>query len=155
MLDAADGREIVRVDGNAGPVYAARWSPEGRRIVTGSRDGVIRIARADDGTDLARLRGHEAYVHALAFAADGEALASCSGDNTVRLWGTRSRADRYARALAARDAEAAIEPRVRALLASLPSPRAVHDALAADGTLSAEARHAAGNVLLRLGGAGR
>jgi WD40 repeat protein len=29
VLDAADGREVLRVESNAGPVYAARWSPTG------------------------------------------------------------------------------------------------------------------------------
>lgn len=155
VFDAADGREVLRVESNAGPVYAARWSPDGRRVVTGSRDGTIRVLDATEGADLGRLRGHGAYIHGLAFTADGESLASGSGDNTVRVWGSRSPADRYARALAARAAEAAVEPRVRTLLATLPSPRAVHDAMAADATLSADARHAAGNVLLRLVAAGR
>lgn len=67
---------------------ASDLSPDGRRIVTGSDDGVLRLWNADTGQPIgAPLRGHAAgWVDEVAFSPDGHRIASASDDHSVRLW---------------------------------------------------------------------
>ena len=68
-------------------VYSVAFSPDGKRVVSGS-DG-IRIWDADSGELINGpfRRGNESYVISVAFSPDGQRVASCShDDNTVRIW---------------------------------------------------------------------
>jgi WD40 repeat protein len=69
--------------------------PDGTRIASAGRDGVIWLWDADAETDVTRLQGHTNYVWSLEFSPDGKTLASGSGDGTVRLWDTEPVARRY------------------------------------------------------------
>ncbi|MEM7245825.1 MAG: protein kinase [Acidobacteriota bacterium] len=99
----ADEAEL-RLVGHTAVVYAVVLSPDGRRLVSASHDGVIRTWDARTGEALAVLRGHEDYVHDLALTPDGEALVSGSGDGTSRIWDAVTRGERLA-ALERRRAE--------------------------------------------------
>jgi WD40 repeat protein len=43
VWDAASGAELLVLRGHEGYVYAAGFSPDGARIVSGSEDGTIRV----------------------------------------------------------------------------------------------------------------
>ena len=62
---------------------------DGRRIVSGSDDGTIRIWNAQNGEELALLRGHEGKVNCVSCLADGRRIVSASG-RTVRIWDAQS-----------------------------------------------------------------
>jgi WD40 repeat protein len=66
-------------------VRAARFSPDGTRIVTASFDKTARIWDAGSGKELARL-AHEEKVYAAAFSPDGTKIVTASGDTTARIW---------------------------------------------------------------------
>ncbi|MDT5352882.1 MAG: hypothetical protein QOJ56_1414 [Mycobacterium sp.] len=63
-------------------------SPDGRRIVTGGRDGVLRLWDAHTGQPLPlTLTGHApGWVDQVVFNPDGHRIASASDDHSVRLW---------------------------------------------------------------------
>ena len=69
------------------PVDSVAFSPDGKRIVSGSWDGTLRIWDADTGQPLgAPLTGHTDAVYGVAFSPDGTRIVSGSADHTVRIW---------------------------------------------------------------------
>ena len=91
--------------GHADAVLSARFSPDGKEIVTASRDRTAALWDVASGKRLRQFEeGHEFLATSAVFFADGRRLATGAGDNTVRIWdvalGTqtgRARADRPAR----------------------------------------------------------
>ncbi|WP_242684326.1 TIR domain-containing protein, partial [Paraburkholderia hospita] len=69
-----------------GPVGSAAFSPDGRRVVTASRDGTARVWDAATGKQIALLTGHQGAVHSAAFSPDGQRVVTASEDNTARVW---------------------------------------------------------------------
>ncbi|KAG8793289.1 POC1 centriolar protein A [Ceratobasidium sp. 428] len=63
------------------------YSPDGRRIVSGSQDGKVRIWDAEIGDAvLDPLTGHSSEVLSVAFSPDGHWIVSGSDDKTIRVW---------------------------------------------------------------------
>jgi WD40 repeat protein len=64
-------------------VETAMFSPDGKRVVTTSRDGTVRVWNADDGTEIALLKA--GFVHYAAFSPDGKRIAVVASGRTA-LW---------------------------------------------------------------------
>jgi WD40 repeat protein len=130
-------------------VFTAAFHPDGRRLATAGRDGVVWLWDPVRGEEVARLQGHKSYIWSVAFSPDGTTLASGSGDFTVRLWDTAPLKNRYQ----ARRQAAALRPEAERLVEQLwrekNDPVAVVEALRADGALSEPLRHAALRAVLR------
>ncbi len=62
------------------------FSPDGKRIVTGSWDGTVKVWDADKGQELLSLKGHTDWVTSVAFSPDGKRIVSGSEDKTVKVW---------------------------------------------------------------------
>ena len=61
-------------------------SPDGRWIVSGGADKVVRIWDAVSGKVVKELKGHRSPVTAALFSPDGKQVLSCSGDKTLKLY---------------------------------------------------------------------
>jgi hypothetical protein len=83
-------RELKDLRGHEGAVWAAGFSPDGARIVSGSYDQTVRVWDAASGKQLLVLRGHEGPVWAAGFSPDGARIVSGSDDKTVRVWDAAS-----------------------------------------------------------------
>jgi Tol biopolymer transport system component len=67
-------------------VYAVAWSPDGRRIASGSRDNTVQVWDAANGGNVFTYRGHSEPVTAVAWSPDGRRIASAGDDKTVQVW---------------------------------------------------------------------
>jgi len=92
-LTVPGGPELRRFEGNASGVNAVAFSSDGRHIVSGSDDGIVRLWEVASGASRA-LEGHGLQVNAVAFSPDGRYVVSGSGGGTLRLWEVESGASR-------------------------------------------------------------
>ena len=73
--------------GYADQVSSVAFSPDGQRIVSGSRDKTVRIWGAGTGATLFDpLEGRTHWVWSVAFSPDSRRFVSGSGDITARVW---------------------------------------------------------------------
>lgn len=68
-------------------VWSVAFTPDGRRVASGSHDRTVGLWDVESGHLLCTLEGHTDVVLREAFRPDGRVLASASWDGTVRLWG--------------------------------------------------------------------
>jgi WD40 repeat protein len=71
-------------------VFAMAFSPDGKVLATGEKDGRVRLWNVITGKELLTLTGHSNWVNSVAWSGDGETLASGSDDKTVKLWNVQS-----------------------------------------------------------------
>ncbi|HSC19533.1 MAG TPA: TIR domain-containing protein [Rhizomicrobium sp.] len=72
--------------GHTNQVIGADFSPDGKRIVTASRDKTARIWDTQTARQLMVLRGHTGAVLSAEFSPDGKQIATASEDNTAIIW---------------------------------------------------------------------
>src|SRR6202011_5537603 len=65
-------------------VNAVAWSPDGKRIASGSGDKTVQVWEAADGGHAFTYRGHSSGVNAIAWSPDGKRIASAA--ETVQVW---------------------------------------------------------------------
>jgi WD40 repeat protein len=72
--------------GHTGAVYTLSWSPDGKHVASGGKDGTVQIWDATTGNSVFIYRGHSAGVTSVAWSPDGTSIASASEDKTVKVW---------------------------------------------------------------------
>jgi len=88
------GKNLLVLGGHTADVWTVAFSPDGKRLASGSRDNTIMIWDAATGENLQTLTGHAGPVRAVAFNADCQYLASVADDQTVKLWDLEKGAER-------------------------------------------------------------
>ena len=85
LLDATSQQQVTRMD-ESSPVVGARFSPNGRYLVTWTEDRDVHVYEIPSGRTLARMR-HSDEVAVAMFNNDGSRVATASpNQHTVFLW---------------------------------------------------------------------
>jgi len=71
--------------GHTAPVWAARFSPDGKLVASGSVDSTVRMWERDNGQVIHVLK-HPIGVTNLAYSSDGKFLATSCYDGIIRIW---------------------------------------------------------------------
>jgi WD40 repeat protein len=67
-------------------VKAVVMTPDGKRAVSASDDGTLKVWDLKSGAVLRHLTGHTNGVNAVAVTPDGKRAVSASDDRTLRMW---------------------------------------------------------------------
>jgi WD40 repeat protein len=86
LWEVESGRELKRFSRHTAAVGCVAFSPDGRRILSGSADTTVRLWDAETGEQLYCGTGHSDRIHSVAFTPDGRLGLSAGGDGTVRVW---------------------------------------------------------------------
>jgi tetratricopeptide (TPR) repeat protein len=77
---------VNTLKGHEDSVRSVGFSPDGKKLASGSVDNTIKIWDVTTGKVLNTLKGHESSVWSVGFSPDGKKLASGSVDNTIKIW---------------------------------------------------------------------
>ena len=86
LYDFVTGEVKQLLEGHDNTVVALAFSPDGRRLASGSSDDSAIIWDVKTGLILHKLSGHESQVNDVAFSGDGTLVATASRDSTLKLW---------------------------------------------------------------------
>jgi WD40 repeat protein len=96
IWDVAANKELATLRGHAKPVACVAFSPDGKRVATGSADHTARLWDTASGQEAGVLPGHTGAVKAVAFSPNGSRLATAGGDGVARVWDVTQREAREA-----------------------------------------------------------
>ncbi len=91
LLDGETLEVRAQIEAHASAVTALAFSPDGRTLVSGGEDDVIRVWSVDalleqDAAEPQVLTEHSNWVYALAYSPDGRYLASGGFDHSIIVW---------------------------------------------------------------------
>jgi WD40 repeat protein len=90
VWNAATGHQELALKGHAASVTSVAFSPEGKRIASGSWDNTVKVWDATNGKEILTFKGQPDMVTCLAFSPDGKRIASGCWDRTVEVWDATS-----------------------------------------------------------------
>lgn len=85
IWNATTGKELQSFAGHTSEVVAARFSRDGKLLVTASQDQTARVWNVTTGQEVVKVN-HASYVWDAVFSPDGTHIATASDDGTVKVW---------------------------------------------------------------------
>src|SRR5262249_14026695 len=89
VWDLRSGTVRCTIKAHEYAVTALASSPDGTRLISGSRDNRLKLWNLSNCTSQ-RDAGHSGWITAVAFTPDGAEVVSASGDATVLTWNVES-----------------------------------------------------------------
>jgi WD40 repeat protein len=90
VVDLSTNKILSSIRGLSGVVNTANISPDGRKVATAERRGIVGVWDAETGKQVRLLRGHEDQIYDTRFSPDGTMIASAARDGTARTWDTET-----------------------------------------------------------------
>jgi WD40 repeat protein len=90
VWDTRANKLLSSITGLSGVVNVANISPDGRKVVTAERTGIVGLWDAETGKEIRLLRGHGDQIQDARFSPDGTIIASGARDGTARTWDTET-----------------------------------------------------------------
>jgi WD40 repeat protein len=72
--------------GHTASLFAVAFSPDGRRLASGSDNGEVKVWDVMSGANTLSLPGHGGPVGQVIFSPDGARLVTSGGDGKIRVW---------------------------------------------------------------------
>jgi WD40 repeat protein len=86
LLDVSRS-EDKELKGHTGIVTSVAFSPDGKRILSGSwGDDTLRVWDAGKGSEIRTLTGHADATRSASYSPDGKRIVSGSEDTTLKVW---------------------------------------------------------------------
>ena len=79
-------KALYTYHGHSASINTVAWSPDGKRIASGSDDHTVQVWDAANGGHVFTYRGHTDHVVTAAWSPDGKRIASGSNDGTAQVW---------------------------------------------------------------------
>lgn len=86
IWDAKKGRELLVISGHKKDLRSLTFSPDGKRLASGSADSTVKIWDAETGRQILSLRGHTDPVISVSFSPDNMNLISGSDHGKAIIW---------------------------------------------------------------------
>jgi WD40 repeat protein len=86
VWDLQTGQLLQILEGHKGNVKSVSITPNGRRAVSGGRDGTLRVWDLQSGQCIQTLEGHTDSVTSVSITPNGRRVVSASEDKTLRVW---------------------------------------------------------------------
>ncbi|MEC7556042.1 MAG: hypothetical protein VYA32_02640 [Planctomycetota bacterium] len=90
LWEIQTGTSILSLKGHDSAIVGVDFSPDGKHLVSISRDKTAKLWNVATGKQVHTFTGHEDFVVGVAFSPNGRQLATSSDDGTVRLWNTHT-----------------------------------------------------------------
>ena len=90
FIDVESGKRLPPLEGHEEWIEFLQYAPDGKRLLSSSRDGSVRIWEAATGKPLHRFDAKVAWGQSAALSPDGNVAVSCGRDDKIRLWDTRT-----------------------------------------------------------------
>ena len=86
IYDIQTREALALLTGHTGSVERVSFSPDGKTIVSGGQDNIVRLWDVETQTQIGKLEGYTGGPDSIWFSPDGHTLVSRDDDNTLRLW---------------------------------------------------------------------
>ncbi len=93
VWDAQTGQELFSLPGHTDAVWSVAFSPDGKRLASGSNDGTVKVWDVQTHQELLTFKGHAGAgdtrwpgVDCVTFSPDGKRLASVTVGESLKIW---------------------------------------------------------------------
>ena len=88
IIDLKELKTINEFPAHTGSVYAVKFSPDGKYLLSGGKDAHLKTWKMEDGRwEMDRsIPGHNYAIYSIVFSPDGKHLATASRDKTIKIW---------------------------------------------------------------------
>jgi WD40 repeat protein len=93
IWDLESGQQVHSLKGHTRCINIIAVTPDGRQVVSGSSNKIVKVWDLESGRLIHSLKGHMWSVKAVAMTPDGRQVVCGSNDNIVKVWNLLAETD--------------------------------------------------------------